>query len=95
MNDIRLNVCNRCKKIILVNDICPECLNKTDLINIDPNDLEVNIIEYTKSNINNQLFALADVKFGNMSVRVLGKIDKPSNKYKIKEFSNRIEFSAI
>jgi RNA polymerase subunit RPABC4/transcription elongation factor Spt4 len=92
---MKLNICKRCKKIILVNDICPECLNKTDIVNIDPNDLEVNVIEYTKSNINNQLFALAELKFDGMSIRVLGKIDKPSNRYKIKEFNDKIEFSAI
>ncbi len=96
MDKVQLCICNRCKKIILpINSICSNCLEKVDVVNVHNKRLDIRLIEYTRSMINNELLAFVEVRFDGMSIRVFGKIDKPSNKFEVKEWNDRFEFSAI
>lgn len=94
MDKIQLCICNKCRKIILHASICSNCLDKVDVVEIDKEELDIQLIEYTRSMINNELVGLMEVRLDDMSIKVLGKIDKLSSKFKVKEW-NKLEFSAI
>ena len=92
---MQLSVCKRCKRIILSSNICNNCLNKVDLVEVNSDKLDIDVIEYTRSMINNDLLALVEVRFDDMSIRVLAKIDKPSQRFKVKEWNEKFELYAI
>lgn len=96
MVKIRLHICKRCNKIVLpMSSICDNCLNNIDTVDLDDTQLDIRLVEYTKSMINNKLLGLFEIRFSDRSVRILGEIDKPATKFKVKEWNNKFEFYAI
>ncbi len=98
MDRIIINLCRNCKKIMLINDICNNCLERACMSSIDLDELDIRLIEYSRL-ADGTLFGLVEIKYNEMSTRVLAKINgnpSPNSRLKVESIDdNRFVFATI
>lgn len=69
---IKLYICKDCNKLSLL-DICNKCLNRIDEVE-DYSSIYAKLLEYSRSSINNDMFALVELSKDGSKVKVIGRL---------------------